>query len=178
MHLLSHVFAIKYLHALLLRLYSTVEDELVKVVRVGNISFELEEDIIDSRMDEEFTSQILSGVRFAPLLHHPPSSTILPAHVWDPTMQHFYPSEHQRASIELLLCSNSEVVQPLPPVQVQKSQINTAGMLPRGVWLNILSFTHRNCKQYRIVLSNETLLQDTHRFLQCIHQGLNQKKMK
>lgn len=125
---------------------STVDDELVKVVRVGNISFELEEDMAGSRMDEEFTSQILSGVRFAPLLHHPRSPTILPAHLWDPTVQHFYPSEHQRASMEVLMCSNAPVVQPRPPVPVPKESINAAAMLPRGVWMEILSYTHRKCK--------------------------------
>eukprot|EP00956_Cyclotella_meneghiniana_P045566 scaffold374518_cov63-Cyclotella_meneghiniana.AAC.1 len=42
-------------------LVGPVDDELVKVVRVGKISFEIEEDMAGSRMNEEFTSQILSG---------------------------------------------------------------------------------------------------------------------
>lgn len=102
--------------------------------------------MVDSRMDDEFISQILSGVRFAPLLHHPPRPTILPAHIWDPTMQHYYPSDHQRASMEVLLCSNSDVIQPLPPVPAKQDRINAAAMLPRGVWMEILSYTHRKCK--------------------------------
>jgi hypothetical protein len=115
----------------------------------------LEEDMADSRMDEEFTSHILSGVRFAPLLLHPPNPTVLPAHVWDPTISIFYPIEHKRASMEVLMCSNSAVVQPLPPVPAQEEKINAAAMLPRGVWMEILSFTHRKCK---CVYSFDTIL--------------------
>jgi len=97
-------------------------------------------------MDDEYTSQILSGVRFAPLLKSPSNPTILPAHVWNPAVQQFYPSEHQEASMAILMCSNSEVSQPLPPVTVKRGRINTAAMLPKGVWMEILSYTHRKCK--------------------------------
>lgn len=127
-------------------LLHTVDDELVKVIRVGKISFEIEEDMAGSRMNEEFTSQILSGVRFAPLLQNPRTPTILPAHVWDPTMKELYPSEHQRASIEVLMCSNSTFVQPPPRAPVEQEKINAAAMLPRGVWMEILSYTHRKCE--------------------------------
>ena len=104
----------------------------------------------DSRMDEEFTSQILSGVRFAPLVRNLLKPTILPASIWNPAAQQLYPSEHQRASMEVLMCSNSTMVQPLPPVPVREDRINAAAMLPRGVWMEILSYTHRKCK-YEVV---------------------------
>lgn len=123
-----------------------MEDELVKVVRVGNISFEIEQETANCRMEEEFTTQILSGVRFAPLLCHPSSPTVLPAYVWDPSMQRFYPSEHQRSCMEILMCSNSMVVQPLPVVPRVEERVNAAAMLPRSVWMEILSYTHRKCK--------------------------------
>ena len=67
-----------------------VDDELVKVVRVGNISLEVEDDHMVTEDDtslaglnEEFLSQILSGVRFAPLVISPAVSTIIPANVWN-----------------------------------------------------------------------------------------------
>eukprot|EP00804_Cyclotella_cryptica_P007699 CCRYP_001323-RA/>CCRYP_001323-RA protein AED:0.13 eAED:0.13 QI:294/1/1/1/1/1/6/111/561 len=124
-------------------LVGPVDDELVKVARVGNISIELEDDMTASRMDEEFTSQVLSGVRFAPLVRNPFIPTVLPPHVWDPSLQRFYPSEHQRASIEIMMCSNSQVMQPLPPVPSPNERVNAAAMLPRSVWVEILSYTHR-----------------------------------
>lgn len=126
--------------------YATVNDELVKVVRVGNISFQIEVDKAASRIDEEFTSQVLSGVRFAPLVLRPSIPTVLPSHVWDPSVQRFYPSEHQRATMEIMMCSNSKVMQPLPPVPRPEEMINAAAMLPKSVWVEILSYTHRKCK--------------------------------
>ena len=137
---------IRIISTLPLPCYATVDDELVKVVRVGNISFQLEDDTAASRIDEEFTSQVLSGVRFAPLVLRPSVPTVLPSHVWDPSVQRFYPSEHQRASMEIMMCSNSRVMQPLPPVPSPEERINAAAMLPRSVWVEILSYTHRKCK--------------------------------
>ncbi|KAL7534664.1 hypothetical protein ACHAXR_006022 [Thalassiosira sp. AJA248-18] len=128
-------------------LVGPVDDELVKVVRVGNISFELEDDQAEDDnlpgLDEEFTSQILSGVRFAPLAMSPVVNTIIPAKVWNPLIQCGYPTEFQRASMQLLMCSNSEIIQPLPPVPIQEGRFNAAAMLPKSIWLEILSYTHR-----------------------------------
>ena len=128
-----------------------VDDELVKVVRVGNISLELEgddniraedEDSSLSGLNGEFTSQILSGVRFAPLVMNK-GSTIIPANVWNPTIQRGYPREFKKASMQLLMCSNSQVVQPLPRLPSQDERTNVAAMLPKSLWLEILSYTHR-----------------------------------
>lgn len=130
-------------------LVGPIDDELVKVVRVGKISLELEEDETmrddDSSfagLNEEFTSQILSGVRFAPLVHVS-GSTVIPANVWKPSIQRGYPSEFKHASMQLLMCSNSQLIQPLPPVPSQDERCNIAAMLPQSIWFNILSYTHR-----------------------------------
>ena len=129
---------------------TAVDDELVKVVRVGNISFEVENDHTtgddDSSMivmDEEFTSQILSGVRFAPLVTSPALKTVIPANLWSPTIQRGYPSEFKKAGMQLLMCSNSQLVQPLPRVPREEERVNVAAMLPKSLWLEILSYTHR-----------------------------------
>lgn len=132
-------------------LVGPVDDELVKVVRVGNISLEVEGDDTTTDDDnaslaglnQEFTSQILSGVRFAPLVTRPALSTIIPANVWNPSVQCGYPSEFKSASMQLLMCSNSEVIQPLPRVPSQDERFNVAAMLPKTLWLEILSYTHR-----------------------------------
>ena len=145
-----------------------VDDELVKVVRVGSIALESEasslEDDSEHRsmtgLNGEFTSQILSGVRFAPFVIHPPTKTIIPSNVWNPSIQRFYPSDFQRASMELLMCSNSELVQPLPRVPSPDERFNAAAMLPKALWMEILSYTHRKCRFYLIVssLSNDSRL--------------------
>lgn len=131
-------------------LVGPVDDELVKVVRVGNISLEVEDDHMGNGddnstlvLDEEFTSQILSGVRFAPLVLSPAPSTVIPANVWNPLVQNGYPSEFKRASMQLLMCSNSNIIQPLPQVPSEEERFNAAAMLPKSIWLEILSYTHR-----------------------------------
>jgi len=126
-------------------LVGPVDDELVKITRVGKLSPELEKDAAsDSRLvDKEFTSQILSGVRFAPLVTLPSLTTTIPSSVWNPSIQRSYPPDFQQASMELLLCSNSCINQP-PPRQPRPDELfNAAAMLPRALWVEILSYTHR-----------------------------------
>jgi protein-L-isoaspartate O-methyltransferase len=130
-------------------LVGPADDELVKVVRVGNISLEVEEGHVAeddeplTGLNGEFTSQILSGVRFAPLVMSPVMNTIIPANMWNPSTQCGYPSEFKRASMQLLLCSNSKLIQPLPRVPSQEERFNAAALLPKSIWLEILSYTHR-----------------------------------
>lgn len=95
----------------------------------------------------QFDRQILSGVRFATLLKSPALRTVIPAKVWTPGSHKFYPDTFQKASRELLLCSNSDYIQPLPIPPRPEDRINMARTLPKSVWTEILSFTHRGCKQ-------------------------------
>jgi len=129
-------------------LVGPVDDELVKVARVGVIARRLEADHMDSGdedlsdLNEEFTSQILSGVRFAPLVMSPVVNTIIPSRVWSPSLQRGYPCEFKLASKQLLMCSNSQLVQPIRLPSIEE-RINVSAMLPRTIWLEILSYTHR-----------------------------------
>lgn len=142
-----------------------VDDELVKVIRVGGMAHALDnatsnedDDASLSGLNEEFTSQILSGVRFAPLVTHPVIHTTIPSNVWNPSVLHLYPNEHQCASMALLMCSNSGIVQPLPRVPTLDERFNAAAMLPKTIWLEILSYTHRRCKSdraYQQCIANE-----------------------
>jgi hypothetical protein len=136
--------------------FTIVDDELVKVVRVGVIARRLDENDMEagdfedlSDLNEEFTSQILSGVRFAPLVMSPIVNTIIPSNVWSPSIQRGYPSEFKRASIQLLMCSNSELVQPIKIPSIEE-RMNVSALLPRTIWLEILSYTHRKCELIRI----------------------------
>mmetsp|Transcript_47451 Transcript_47451/g.143649 ORF Transcript_47451/g.143649 Transcript_47451/m.143649 type:complete len:265 (+) Transcript_47451:1284-2078(+) len=45
--------------------------------------------------------------------------------------------------MELLMCSNSKCVQPPPQPKKPSDFLNTAALLPRVMWIEILSFTHR-----------------------------------
>jgi hypothetical protein len=113
----------------------TVGDELVKVVRSQSLSPET---------IQKFTTHVLSGVRFAPLLADPDIQTIIPARVWDPSKHHLYPSSFRGACNELLLCSNASRNQ---PVKIRpQEKINVASMLPRALWVEVLSFAHRDCE--------------------------------
>lgn len=129
-----------------------VDDELVKIMRVGNICLKLEADTMNDGDDStsviggEFTTQVLSGVRFAPLAIHPHLKTKIPSNVWNPSLQCLYPPEFQLASMGVLMCSNSELVQPPPRLPSREERFNAAAMLPKALWLEILSFTHRKCR--------------------------------
>lgn len=57
-------------------LVAPVDDELVKIVRLGSIS----RDKLNKKPDRnEFTQQTISGVRFAPFLQHPMIRTLIPS---------------------------------------------------------------------------------------------------
>ncbi len=90
----------------------------------------------------DFTQQVLSGVRFAPLLGRPVIPTVLPSKVWNPNEHCYYPDSFRKACKVLLLCSNASFQQEPPP---PKEYINLASLLPRVVWMDILSYTHRDC---------------------------------
>lgn len=128
-------------------------------------------------LNEEFTSQILSGVRFAPLVMSPVVNTVIPANVWNPSIQHGYPPEFKRASMQLLMCSNSQIIQPPPQVPSEEERFNVAAMLPKSLWLEILSYTHRKCECFGSCFSKKFCCFAD--FLLClVFQGLNRNRMK
>lgn len=115
----------------------TVDDELIKVVRIGSSRGGNDD-------TEDFTQQVVSGVRFAPLLHFPKIETVIPSTVWNPSIHNYYPDSFRASCKEILLCSNSNYVQPRQAIL--ETKINLAAMLPRVLWLEIMSYTHRSCK--------------------------------
>lgn len=114
-------------------LVGPVGDELVKIVRSHSLI---------PGTSEKFTTHVISGVRFAPLIANPDIQTIIPARVWDPSNHYLYPNSFCEAYNELLLCSNASRNQ---PVQIRpKQKVNVSSMLPRALWVEILSFAHRD----------------------------------
>jgi hypothetical protein len=121
-------------------LIGPVDGELMKIVRLQTSA--------DSPGTEAraFSQAVLSPVRFAPLISHPRIETVIPARVWAPSLHQFYPDNFRDSCKTLLLCSRSDYAQEVQPQPREK--VNTASMLPRAVWLEILSYTHRDCKSY------------------------------
>jgi hypothetical protein len=125
-----------------------VDDELVKVVRVAKSLGGIRPRVPRSfrgqppPLSDEFYQQILSAVRFSPLVKYPAIPVTIPSMVWSPSVHCHYPSSFRKASDALLLCSKAPVIQP-PPAKVQ-DRVNVASLLPQAMWAEILSYTHRD----------------------------------
>lgn len=128
-----------------------VDDDLVKVLRVGNEHKTLSEETAVPRnlggqppmLSNDFSVQILSGVRFASLVESPCIHTVLPSRIWEPAAHQRYPESFRRACKEILLCARSDQIQPEPPV-VATARVNAASILPRALWMEVLSYTTRD----------------------------------
>mmetsp|Transcript_24200 Transcript_24200/g.51399 ORF Transcript_24200/g.51399 Transcript_24200/m.51399 type:complete len:491 (-) Transcript_24200:2821-4293(-) len=114
-------------------LVGPVGDELVKITR---------SQIENSESNQQFVTRVISGVRFSPLLSSPSIHIVIPPRIWDPSNHTTYPDSFHGACNELLLCSNASRTQPVKICP--KKKVNVASMLPRALWVEILSFTHRN----------------------------------
>ena len=116
-----------------------VNDQLVKVIRAGERQTEHQvrrsqddnsDDISDDNdyqyLGEEFTMEVLSGVCFASLLRTPALETKIDAKVWNPESHCLFPQAFRKASLELLMCSNSKYIQPLPLIvsYLKKNNLN------------------------------------------------------
>ena len=118
------------------------DDEMVKIFRLRKT--EGNDGDVDS---DDFSQQLISGVRFAPLLTYPRMPTIIHATVWEPALHQSYPDSFQKASKTILMCGGSDPIQPEPKPRDRR---NVAAMLPPAIWMEILSFTHRHCKSARV----------------------------
>lgn len=119
-------------------LVGPVDGELMKVVRLQTPADAL------GMETRDFTEELLSPVRFAPLVSQPKIETVIPARIWTPSLHQYYPDSFRDSCKAVLLCSHANYTQPVKPEP--KEKVNTACMLPRALWLEILSYTHRDCK--------------------------------
>lgn len=96
---------------------------------------------------DEFTEQIITSVHFAPLLTYPKLSVIIPALKWRPEHHYMYPKSFQNATRTLLLCSGAAFVQ--PPRKASERR-NFSSVLPKEIWVHVLSFTTKKCKLFSL----------------------------
>lgn len=149
------------LHLLHILIFFAVDDNLVKVIR--NEEGEHNTSLTTTRGDDSsaesgdesdeeegigdgFALQVLSRVRFASLLRLPALDTIIPAQAWSPEEHQYFPDAFQKASSQLIMCANSDYMQPLPPQPKVEERVNVSAVLPKSLWVEVLSFTHRRCK--------------------------------
>lgn len=118
-------------------LIGPVGDELVKVVRIRRPAD-------GGAHMNDFSQEVLGGVRFTDLLVAPHIVTVLPSRVWSPSVHQTYPESFRKSSKELLLCSHAPYLQPVRPENRPENHVNVAAILPRVLWLEILSYTHHN----------------------------------
>jgi hypothetical protein len=84
-----------------------------------------------------------------PLAHTTSSSSIIiRSRIWEPSLHRFYPESFRESSKEIMLCSSASQVQPcrsrLSQRQGRQQQVNAASLLPRALWMEILSYVHRD----------------------------------
>mmetsp|Transcript_25695 Transcript_25695/g.73938 ORF Transcript_25695/g.73938 Transcript_25695/m.73938 type:complete len:246 (+) Transcript_25695:422-1159(+) len=125
-------------------LVGPVDSELMKITRL--------ETAVNHPTDgfQEYSEELLSPVRFAPLVTSPRMETVIPARVWSPALHQYYPESFRESCKALLLCSQADYLQPAQVVPQPAEKLNVAAMLPKAVWLEIMSYTHRDCKCPRL----------------------------
>jgi protein-L-isoaspartate O-methyltransferase len=128
-----------------------VDDELLQVTRVRNSNDTLITVPRSIRggpptLSEEFTEHVVTGVRFASLVHSPSMPTVIHSRIWGPSLHKHYPETFRNSCKEILLCSQASMYQPPPivPIVREESTINVASQLPKSIWLEILTYTHRD----------------------------------
>jgi protein-L-isoaspartate O-methyltransferase len=130
---------------------SLVDDELLQVTRVrdsNNSAIAVPRSVRGGppTLSEEFAENVVTGVRFASLTTSPSLPTIIHSRIWGPTLHKHYPETFRNSCKELLLCSQASMYQPPPvvPIVREESNINVASQLPKSLWLEILTYTHRD----------------------------------
>lgn len=121
-------------------LVGPVDGDLVKIIRLPS------HECHDGITEQGYSQEILSPVRFAPLVSRPQIETVIHARVWTPSSHQYYPDSFQSSCMTLLLCSHSNYIQ--PPKPTPKETVNAAALLPRALWLEVFSYTHRDCTCY------------------------------
>lgn len=129
-----------------------MDDELLQVTRVRNSTdTSAVTDIPRSvrgappALSQDFNEHVVTGVRFASLVSTSSSPTVIPSRIWGPQLHKHYPETFRNSCREILLCSQASTYQ-LPPATpiVKECGINVASQLPKSIWIEILSYTHRD----------------------------------
>jgi protein-L-isoaspartate O-methyltransferase len=124
-----------------------VDDELIKVFRVAKSNAPSVSSVARglrgrfANLSEDFTQQVISGVRFAPLLKSPHIETKIYCRIWNPLIHRNYPESFRKSCKEILLCANASATQPPEPA---RERTNAAAKLPKTLWIEVLSYTRRD----------------------------------
>jgi hypothetical protein len=162
-------------HALLVALLS-VGDELVKVTRLSRSetltldissaanTFRLRPPLLNN---SDFVTDIISGVRFTGMIDPTPSSRapiIIPHRIWEPALHSYYSETFRTACRTVLLCANAD------PSRHPYAEAS----LPRALWLEVLTYTHRDW--FELPLSEEDQLRLRLRHLEATLRQTEQAK--
>ena len=128
-----------------------MDDELLQVTRVrhtANVMADIPRSIRGAppALSHDFNEHVVTGVRFASLVHTSSSPTVIPSRIWGPALHKHYPLTFRNSCREILLCSQASAFQPPPVIPIVKKEcnINVAAQLPKSIWMEILSYTHRD----------------------------------
>ena len=133
--------------------FSLVSDELLKITRlrggdeIHNQMHPPPPRTIRGRaplLPAGFSQEIISAVRFASLSVEPSIPTIIRSTLWNPESHHSFPNSFREATQTILLCSRAPVTQKRRIVVPEAECTNAASLLPKTLWMEILSYTHRN----------------------------------
>lgn len=89
-------------------------------------------------LSDDFTTEVLAGVRFAPLIPSVSRSAklVIPSAIWNTSVHQFYPESFHRSCRELLLCSAAKTE--------KGNKTNLAATIPRALWIEILTYARRD----------------------------------
>ena len=128
-----------------------VDDELLQLTRVRNstsVIADLPRSVRGAPpvLSQDFNEHVVADVRFASLVHTSSSPTVIPSRIWGPSLHKHYPETFRNSCREIFLCSQASAYQPPPAVPLVKKEcfINVAAQLPKSIWMEILSYTHRD----------------------------------
>jgi len=126
-------------------LYYTVEDELLKIIRVlplPNTDSTGDDRSRDLSSSSQFIHENISSVRFASIIKNPSIHTCIPAKIWSPHNHRMFPKSFHDCSKEIMLCSRANYVQ----VPNRRPPVNNAAKLPVDIWTHVFTFTDRTCE--------------------------------
>ena len=123
-------------------------------------------------LSAEFSTTVLSAVRFSTVIPSPVNATpiVIRARVWAPEVHHCYPESFRKATKEILLCSMAH----RSHNDASTDKINLAASLPKALWMEIFSYTNRSW--FEQPHTEETLLRQRLRQLEASLQHVQQSR--
>ncbi len=113
----------------------------------------------------DFVTEVISGVRFTGMIDSKSSAPlIIPHRIWEPALHSYYSETFRTACRTVLLCANAD----------PSRHVDAPALLPRALWLEVLSYTHRDW--FDLPLSDEDQLRIRLRQLEATLRQTEQAK--